>query len=207
MPLQHSSSKEAFSRNVAAERRAGKPRDQALAIAYRIKREGRAAGGPPPAPWQVRSEAKSMMHSGPVMSAVPGRTDRHNVSVAPGSYVVNADTVSHLGQNNTNAGMAILSHMFGKAGPYGSPAMRLKSGPGAPRPPKLMRAEGGQTKPDGSPVDIVVAGGEFTIPPDVVANIGGGDVERGHKILDHWMAQQRKSHIATLKKLPGPAKS
>lgn len=207
MPLEHSSSPKAFSRNVAAERNAGKPRDQALAIAYRIKREGRAAGGPPPAPWQVRSEAKSMMHSGPILSAVPGRTDKHNVSVKPGSYILNADTISHLGQNNTNAGLAMAAHMFGKSGPFGAPAAGMKMGPGAPKPPKLMRADGGSAEGDAAPVDIVVAGGEFAVEPEIVANIGRGDVERGHKVLDHWMQLMRKDHINTLKKLPGPAKS
>ena len=42
MPLISDSSDEAFNRNVAAERRAGKRRDVALAIAYRIKREASA---------------------------------------------------------------------------------------------------------------------------------------------------------------------
>src|SRR5262245_52919246 len=99
MPLQHSSSDAAFKSNLKAELAAKKPRDQALAIAFRVKREGRAMGGIPPAGWQIRNAARSMTHSGPIMSAVPGRTDHHPMGVAPGSYVVNADTVSHMGQN------------------------------------------------------------------------------------------------------------
>lgn len=39
MPLQKSTSKKAFSENVKAEMRAGKPRKQAVAIAYSVKRE------------------------------------------------------------------------------------------------------------------------------------------------------------------------
>lgn len=39
MPLNKSGSKEAFSDNVAAERHAGKPEAQALAIAYSVERE------------------------------------------------------------------------------------------------------------------------------------------------------------------------
>jgi hypothetical protein len=38
MPLTRSASKTAFSRNVAAEVHAGKPQDQAEAIAYSVKR-------------------------------------------------------------------------------------------------------------------------------------------------------------------------
>lgn len=45
MPLEHSASRAAFKRNLKTELAAGKPRKQALAIAYRVKRE---AGGDPP---------------------------------------------------------------------------------------------------------------------------------------------------------------
>lgn len=41
MPLQHSSSKPAFVQNLKAELSAGKPRAQALAIAYSVKRRAR----------------------------------------------------------------------------------------------------------------------------------------------------------------------
>jgi len=39
MPLNKSTSKKAFGENVGAEIRAGKPKDQAVAIAYSVKRE------------------------------------------------------------------------------------------------------------------------------------------------------------------------
>jgi hypothetical protein len=39
MPLKKSTSKEAFSKNVKAEVKAGKPVKQAVAIAYSVKRE------------------------------------------------------------------------------------------------------------------------------------------------------------------------
>jgi hypothetical protein len=39
MPLKHSASKKAFDANVAAERHAGKSMKQAVAIAYRVKRD------------------------------------------------------------------------------------------------------------------------------------------------------------------------
>lgn len=209
MPLQHSSSDAAFKSNLKAEMRAGKPQNQALAIAYRVKREGRAAGGPPPTPWQTRAEARGMTHSGPIMSAVAGRTDHHAMSVPSGSYVLPADHVSSLGQGNTQSGMAVLSHMFGQSGPYGmghNPA--IKRGSGAPRAPKAkILASGGAAEDDvGSPTPINAAGGEYVIEPDIVAEIGGGDVKRGHAILDQWVLANRKKHISTLKKLPGPAK-
>lgn len=39
MPLKKSKSREAFSKNVKAEVKAGKPQKQAVAIAYQIKRD------------------------------------------------------------------------------------------------------------------------------------------------------------------------
>ena len=45
MPLIKSSSKTAFRKNVAAERRAGKPMKQSLAIAYSVKRKAAAKKG------------------------------------------------------------------------------------------------------------------------------------------------------------------
>jgi Family of unknown function (DUF6496) len=201
-------------------------RDQAIAIALsEARRARRAFGGPSIQPpklgsngWMVRNEARSMLHSGPIGSAVPGRTDRHNVKVGSGSYVLPADHVSALGQNNTKAGHAILNAMFGQGGPYGTKGMAVKHGAGAPKPPglghigapkapKLVSAGGGKGDHVGHPVDVVVAGGEYTIPAEVVQEIGGGDIKRGHKILDDWVLSTRKKHIKTLQKLPGPAKA
>jgi len=128
--------------------------------------------------------------------------------------------VSALGQGNTKAGHAILGAMFGGSGPYGGGKdMALKHGPGAPKPPAMQRpggvpklpkftsAGGGKGDDIGHPVPIVVAGGEYTIPAEIVRAIGDGDVKRGHKILDDWILSTRKNHIKTLKKLPGPAKA
>ena len=44
MPLAKSSSKRAFSKNVRAEKKAGKPTKQAVAIAYSVKRKAQARG-------------------------------------------------------------------------------------------------------------------------------------------------------------------
>lgn len=220
MPLDKSGTKEAFSRNVATEMHAGKKQNQALAIAYAVKRRGRAAGGQlgPGAfnisPKQmVRNEARTMTHAGPILSAVGGRTDHHALAVKSGSYILPADHVSSLGQGNTNNGMAVLNHMF-KSAPYGGSPMKITHGAGAPKPAKLKLASGGSSDKGGArghesgePVPIYAAGGEYTIPPEVVMQIGGGSLAAGHKILDHWVVENRKKHVATLRKLPPPAKS
>lgn len=53
---------------------------------------------------------------------------------------------------------------------------------------------------------IMASGGEFVIPPREVARRGGGDIGKGHRILDHWVKSLRKESIKTLQKLPGPAR-
>jgi hypothetical protein len=198
MPLVQGSSRAAVSENIRREISAGKPHKQAIAIALNTARRAtrRAMGGQ--TPWAVKSEARSMMHSGPIRSIVPGRTDKHNMNVGSGSYVVPADVVSHMGQNNSSAGMAKLGSMFGPM-----PKMAHGSLPKAPSI-RMPKAHGGAI---GKPTPIIAAGGEYVIPPEIVAEIGGGDIDLGHKALDAWVLKVRKAHIKTLRKLPGPAKS
>jgi len=46
MPLKHSKSEKAFSQNVKAEMKAGKPQRQAVAIAYQVKRDAESKRSP-----------------------------------------------------------------------------------------------------------------------------------------------------------------
>lgn len=123
------------------------------------------------------------VHIGPIDSDVPGRTDKHEMNVEAGSYVLPSETISHLGENNTEAGYAVAKKMFPDSGR---------------RAVKLKRAKGGA-------VPVITAGGEFIISPKDVARVGGGDLEHGHAILDRFVMEQRKKHIETLKGLDGPA--
>jgi hypothetical protein len=54
-------------------------------------------------------------------------------------------------------------------------------------------------------VPVIVAGGEYIITPEEVENIGSGDLEKGHAVLDAFVKSQRKKLRQTLAKLPGPA--
>jgi hypothetical protein len=58
----------------------------------------------------------------------------------------------------------------------------------------------------GNPVPIVAAGGEYVLSPDEVIWAGGGDLDVGHRALDHWVKATRAELIKTLQKLPGPKK-
>lgn len=123
------------------------------------------------------------VHAGPILSSVPGRTDNHPMDVEEGAYILPADHISSLGEGNTMAGMEVVNHMIESLG----------ADP--------------QHRGDGNPVPINAAGGEVAIPPAAVMAIGGGDIKRGHEMLDDWVLMNRRKHISTLRKLPGPAKS
>lgn len=229
MPLNKSGGDKARGENIAAEIRAGRPRDQAAAIAYRIQRDAKAkkmacggrvpgyAGGGMPGAVPMAMPGAPVAHGGLLNSAVPGRTDKLKLGVKPNSYVVPADVVSALGQGNSIAGANVLGKMF-KTGPYGVAAPKLAM-PKTPGSPRRRFADGGMPMPDemempgdgpeetGEPVDIMAAGGEFIVPADAVAMLGNGDAQAGQSILDSFVTQVRAKAIKTMRKLPGPKKS
>lgn len=158
------------------------------------------------------------LHTGPIKSAVEGRTDHLPMHVPSGSYVLPADIVSAMGEGNTMAGFKHVKLMFGGlpypaqgtyvqgGGPYGGqlPAMgarpRLMKAPKPPMQP--YRAAGGET----GHVPIVAAGGEYVLSPEEVMRAGDGDLDRGHRALDEFVKRMRAKTIKTLKGLPGPRK-
>jgi len=62
------------------------------------------------------------------------------------------------------------------------------------------KADGGAT----SGVPIVAAGGEWVVHPNQVTEVGGGDLDTGHEVLDEFVKRMRAELIKTLKNLPGP---
>ncbi len=194
MPLIKSSSKPAFKKNVevlmgeVGKSPHVKNRAQGLAIAYDTKRRNRADGG--------------QVHEGPIVSEVPGRTDHHGISVAAGSYVAPAEFISHLGENNTLAGLAHLK----KIGAHGIRKM-ARSAQGASAIIAKHRSRGGKVnQPTGHPIPINAAGGEHVWTPEEVKIVGDGDVILGHALLDNLIVQNRKKHVHTLRHLAPPAK-
>lgn len=169
-----------------------------------------AAGGAPSggdmASWTTKREASdSVPHtSGLFKSDVPGRTDRLDSLVPAGSYVIPADVVSGLGEGNTMAGSNVLDKMF-HTDPYGIQSQPMHRGVGIPATPGVPKnvsahfAKGGHT-----PTRIIAAGGEYLVNPDAVKKLGGGDINKGHKILDHFVLHARKQTVKQTSKLPGP---
>lgn len=186
MPLAKGSSKQTVSRNISKLRSENYPQKQAIAIALDVARRAkRAFGGKPPAFMMQKSQGAGIKpHVGPIHSAVAGRTDHLPMHVPSGSYVIPADIISAMGEGNTMAGFKIMNDIT-KA--YG----------GLPK----AFADGGMAD---EKVPIVAAGGEYVIPPEVVVNIGSGDMDVGHTELDEFVKKMRAKTVKTLKALPGP---
>lgn len=123
--------------------------------------------------------------SGYIPGTTGGRTDNKPINVESGAYVVPADILSGLGEGNSHAGWAALSSQLGLDAP--------------------AKADGGGVI--GEPTPIVAASGEGVIPPSKVSEIGGGDVETGHKVLDALVKHVRSKTIKKLKSLPSPKKN
>lgn len=207
MPLIKSADQKAVGENIKRELSAGKPKRQAIAIALDVQRRAKKADGGS-VPFTVRSSARQLEHSGMIHSPIAGRTDRIPIGVGRNGYVIPADTVSGLGQGNSLAGAQALNKLFGSA-PGGASVPHPHAQPMKIPTHGMMNgrrgfADGGDV--GGEPVDIVAAGGEFVVPPHKVLEIGGGDYEHGHKVLDHFVKHIRKRTIKTLRKLPSPKK-
>jgi hypothetical protein len=196
--------------NIKEMEESGHPRDQAIAAALNVARSHKAGGGlnmlhvPHLIPKKLRAPrafraAQHRIHTGPIHSSVAGRTDHLPMHVPSGSYVLPADIVSASGEGNTIAGFKHARRVFG-GNPYGGGSAPYGQSGG----PYGM-AKGGSTEGDGG-VPIVAAGGEYVVHPDAVREVGGGDLDMGHKVLDEFVKRIRKELVKTLKGLPGPKK-
>ena len=193
MPLTPGKSQIAISHNIREMRHAGHPQDQSVAAAMNMARNSAAVGG-----MQQGGENKDqIVHHGPINVAIPGRTDRLPIHVYSGAYVLPADIVSGLGEGNTLAGNAVIDKML-----YGSEQAAKSAGGSA----ASLSRQSGMSPGDRPVVPVIVAGGEYIIPPEIVERIGDGDMERGHAALDAFVKSQRKALRSKLASLPGPAR-
>ena len=117
MPLLHG--KKNIGHNIETEESAGKPHEQAVAIALNVARKHRDGGGQ--TDYTVTTTTPGPFHVGPIHAAVAGRTDHLPMTVQSGSYVLPADIVSAGGEGNTLAGFRVLRRTFGGE-PYGQTA-------------------------------------------------------------------------------------
>jgi hypothetical protein len=174
--------------------------------------QNKGRGGPtvtPPAvahvPWRVKQPSTPVNVTGPLIGVTPGRSDKLPMSVPNGSHVLPADTVAALGDGNSMSGHHVLTNLFpkstGNSFPGGSAKVGHPFGPRGAKPGHF--ADGGAHR---NQVDVNVSHGEFIIHPDDVARVGGGDMKKGHAILDKFILHVRDWYQKKLKKLPGPSK-
>lgn len=175
MPLLKGKSQKTISSNISELVHSGRPQKQAIAIAMNTARQSRASGG----------MDRKVFH-GPIVTPIPGRTDRLPIHVYSGSYVIPADIVSGLGEGNTLAGYEAIKRMFGHH-------LKAKYG---------LR---GSYHENRDVVPVIVAGGEYILTPEEVESAGDGDLDNGHAVLDAFVKSQRRKLRQKLAKLPGPA--
>lgn len=185
MPLKKGYSRETVSKNISEMMHSGYPQKQAIAAALNVARRARSKHADGGVPMELAKGGEATkQHVGPIHSVVAGRTDHLPMHVPSGSYVIPADIISAMGEGNTMAGFRIAKEILGDT----------RGG---------EMARGGQPAP---PVPIIAAGGEYVVHPDDVRNLGGGDLDEGHKILDSFVKKMRAKTVQTLRKLPGPKK-
>jgi hypothetical protein len=204
MPLTKGKSKAVISSNISEMIHAGHPQDVAVAAALNTARKTKAFGGHflkaphiPKVPHIPKPPQPAKFHTGPIHSAVAGRTDHLPTHVPSGSYVIPADIVSSMGEGNTIAGFKNIRRMFSGI-PYG--AGMAPYGQTGGMYGQTGHADGGAVEG----VPCVLAGGEYVLAPHEVHWAGNGDMQTGHKVLDDFVKQYRGKTIKTLENLPGP---
>jgi len=146
---------------------------------YKIAQEQFSDGGMTGYSYDPTTNSYKMMASGGLTSLKAG-------GLREGAFIVPADVISHLGNGSSEAGMKIVQE-------------RLKG-----RPIKGP----GDGMSDSIPTTIAgkqparVANEEAEIPPEVVAALGGGSLEKGAKKLYEMMDKIRQDRTGKKKQAP-----
>lgn len=103
-----------------------------------------------------------------------------------GAFIVPADVISHLGNGSSEAGMKIIKERLNA---------RPIKGPGDGMSDSIPTTIAGRQK-------ARVANEEAEIPPEVVASLGGGSMEKGAKKLYEMMDEVRQARTGKKKQAP-----
>lgn len=196
MPLSPGSSQATISHNISELTHHGsrpRPHDQIVAIAlHNADQHPRAKGGIADAGLPQSGPDPEPFHPGGLFhSDVAGRTDQLPRKLPGDSFVFPADVISALGQGNTMAGAKIMDGIVGST--------KLASGGAA------------------GPSSVIVAGGEYSVPPDRLADIGRrrrahglsktkSDLNAGHEWAREFVGRVRKHQMKFLRTAPEPKK-
>lgn len=129
----------------------------------------------------------SYSSGGAIKGMGKGQEDNIPKDIAENSYIIDASTVSDIGDGSTDAGFKELEKYFSKIPSNES------------QPQNRNEAKGGVIK-------AMVSDGEYEISPEKVTAIGGGSNEKGAKILKKFVEEVRAKKRNSGEKLPPKAK-
>lgn len=120
---------------------------------------------------------------GAIRGAGKGQEDNIHKNLKDGSYIIDASTVSDIGDGSSQAGMQELDKYFSKV-----PSME------------------GQNESKGGYIKAMVSNGEYEISPEKVTALGKGSNEKGSKILEKFVKEIRQKKRTSGEKLPPKSK-
>jgi len=127
------------------------------------------------------SKVEYMSHGGAIRGYGKGQQDNIPKNIREDSYIIDASTVSDLGDGSSNAGIKELDHFFG-------------------------RLNGRPTHKKGGYIKALVSDGEYEVSPEKVTALGGGSNKKGAMMLKGMVKDIRKSKRMSGYKLPPKAK-
>jgi hypothetical protein len=146
---------------------------------YKIAQEQFADGGMTGYSYDPTTNSYKMMAKGGLTSLKAG-------GLREGAFIVPADVISHLGNGSSEAGMRIVQERL-----KGRPI----KGPGDGMSDSIPTTIAGKQR-------ARVANEEAEIPPEVVAALGGGSLEKGAKKLYEMMDKIRQDRTGKKKQAP-----
>ena len=120
---------------------------------------------------------------GAVRGIGKGQQDNIPTNLKEGSYIIDASTVSDIGDGSSNAGIRELDRYFSRVPTHGM-----------------------QNKAKGGIIKAMVSPDEYRVSPEQVTAIGKGSNEKGAKILKKFVSEVRKKKRSSGQKLPPKSK-
>lgn len=123
---------------------------------------------------------------GPVRGAGGGQDDNVISDAKTGDYIFRADSVSNLGDGNSEEGYRILDEILEPARKACGGMVKYKKGGGVDKGKKAAQGEKpekGKSPKIGKDTKIAVSPGEYHVEDEVVTHLGGGDNAKGVAIL------------------------